>query len=227
MVDNKPYVRRLALKHWTLSSSSGIAILTVYGWQVWWGVLFSWQWWLAQSMRLPQKVGMATMSNGLFPVWLYRGHLWVTCRVATAADIRSKGAKTKPRYSAKEQWWWEFSDPSIHGLMENMDRAMLGLKQQHDLTWRSLEPTKKRTTKKKATGIGVRDNRYIPQWVKIHVVLRDKGRCVYCGESNIKILEFDHRKAWSKGGSSKDPLNICLGCKPCNRKKSDRDWGWM
>jgi len=50
---------------------------------------------------------------------------------------------------------------------------------------------------------------------------------VYCGENNIKILEFDHRKAWSKGGSSKDPLNICLGCKPCNRKKSDKDWGWM
>jgi 5-methylcytosine-specific restriction endonuclease McrA len=104
---------------------------------------------------------------------------------------------------------------------------MLGLKQQHELTWRSIKPSKKRTTKKQATGIGVRDNRYIPQWVKIHVVLRDKGRCVYCGEGNIKTLEFDHRKAWSKGGSSKDPLNICLGCKTCNRKKSDKDWGWF
>jgi hypothetical protein len=49
---------------------------------------------------------------------------------------------------------------------------------------------------------------------------------VYCGESNVKLLEFDHRKAWSKGGTSKDPLNICLGCKTCNRKKSDKDWGW-
>ena len=42
MAANKPYVRRLALKQWTLTSSSGIATLTVYGWQVWWGVLFSW-----------------------------------------------------------------------------------------------------------------------------------------------------------------------------------------
>jgi hypothetical protein len=225
MASNKPYVRRLALKQWSLNASEGIASVTVYGWQVWWGVLFTWQWWLAQSMRIPQKVGMARMSNGLFPVWLYRGHLWLTCRSATANDVRAKGAKTKPRYNAKEQWWWEFSDPSIHGLMENMDHAMLGLKQQHEITWGSLEPSKKRTTKKKTTNIGVRDNRHIPQWVKIHVVLRDKGQCVYCGESNIKILEFDHRKAWSKGGSSKDPLNICLGCKPCNRKKSDKDWG--
>jgi len=227
MTTNKAYVRRLALKDWSLSTNSGIASLTVQGWQVWLGVQFSWQWWLAGSMRLPQKLGMATMSNGLFPVWLYRGHLWVTCHSANSDDIQAKGAKTKPRYNAKEQWWWEFSDPSIHGTMENIDRAMLGLKQQHEFTWRSLEPIKKRTTKKKATGIGVRDNRYIPQWVKIHVVLRDKGRCVYCDESNIKLLEFDHRKAWSKGGSSKDPVNICLGCRPCNREKSDKDWGWQ
>ena len=100
MAANKSYVRRLALKHWMLTSSSGIATLTVYGWQIWWGVLFSWQWWLAQSMRMPQKVGMATMSNGLFPVWIYRGHLWVTCRVATADDVRVKGKNTKPRYNA-------------------------------------------------------------------------------------------------------------------------------
>ena len=110
--------------------------------------------------------------------------------------------------------------------MENMDRAMLGLKQRHDLRGARLNQQEAHD-EEEGHGIGVRDNRYIPQWVKIHVVLRDKGRCVYCGESNIKILEFDHRKAWSKGGSSKDPLNICLGCKPCNRKKSDKDWGWM
>ena len=104
---------------------------------------------------------------------------------------------------------------------------MLGLKQQHEITWSSLSKPKKAQTKQSAGTIGVRDNRHIPQWVKIHVVLRDKGRCVYCDESNIKLLEFDHRKAWSKGGSSKDPVNICLGCRPCNRKKSDKDWGWQ
>lgn len=226
MVSIMSYVRRLALKDWSLNTSDDVSSLTVHGWQVWWGLQFSWQCWLAQSMRLPKLIGMTMMNNGLFPVWLYRGHLWVTCRKATTDDVRTKGTNTKPRYNAKEQWWWEFSDPTIHGLLEYMDRSILGLKQQHDLTWRTLEPIKKRTTKGAASGIEVRDNRYIPQWVKIHVVLRDKGRCVYCGHGDIKVLEFDHRKAWSKGGSSKDPLNICLGCKTCNRKKADKDWGW-
>ena len=67
MATHKPYVRRLALKYWSLNASEGIASVTVYGRQVWWGVLFTWQWWLAQSMRIPQKIGMARMSNGLFP----------------------------------------------------------------------------------------------------------------------------------------------------------------
>ena len=71
-----------------------------------------------------------------------------------------------------------------------------------------------------------KDNRYIPQSVKIQVVLRDNGRCVYCGELNPDMLEFDHIKAWSRGGSSKDIGNICLGCKPCNRKKGAKDW-WL
>ena len=70
------------------------------------------------------------------------------------------------------------------------------------------------------------DDRYIPQWVKIVVVQRDGGRCVYCFENDPQLLEFDHRKSWVKGGSSKDPDNICLGCRPCNRKKGAKDWGW-
>jgi 5-methylcytosine-specific restriction endonuclease McrA len=166
------------------------------------------------------------MSNGIYPVWIHKGHLWVTSHDATTEDVTKKATKFKPRYSAKDQWWWTFTDPFLRGMMENMDRQMLGLKQQHDKTWKALTVTKKRHTRKKVGHIGVRDNRYIPQWVKIHVVLRDKGRCVYCGKDDPKELEFDHRRAWSKGGSSKDPLNICLGCKGCNRSKGARDWGW-
>ena len=75
-------------------------------------------------------------------------------------------------------------------------------------------------------GIAVRDNRHIPQWIKIVVSIRDGGRCVYCGESDPTKLEFDHRKSWAKGGSSKDENNICLGCRTCNRKKGMQDWGW-
>ena len=100
-------------------------------------------------------------------------------------------------------------------LMEGMDRMILGLKQEHQATWARLTSTQRSKTTSTTKGFGVRDNRYIPQWVKINVVLREKGRCVYCGEDDVKLLEFDHREAWSKGRSSKDPLNICLGCRPC------------
>ena len=96
-----------------------------------------------------------------------------------------------------------------------MDRMILGLKQEHQATWARLTSTQRSKTTSTTKGFGVRDNRYIPQWFKIHVVLREKGRCVYCGEDDVKLLEFDHREAWSKGRSSKDPLNICLGCRPC------------
>ena len=76
------------------------------------------------------------------------------------------------------------------------------------------------------SSIKTQDDRYIPQWVKIIVVQRDGGQCVYCFENDPALLEFDHRKSWVKGGSSKDPNNICLGCRACNRKKGAKDWGW-
>tara|TARA_B100000683_G_scaffold121230_1_gene119173 strand:- start:1786 stop:2466 length:681 start_codon:yes stop_codon:yes gene_type:complete len=222
----KAYVRRIPLRDWSVQDKDGFASILLHGWQIWWGVLFSWHLSLMHSMTYPQRIGQTMMSNGLYPVWVYKGHLWLANSSANVDDIIKKGERTKPRYNAQEQWWWEFTDPSIKGLFESMDRYMLGLKQNHDAVWSTFSKPKKKKTRDRADSIGVRDNRYIPQWVKIHVVLRDRGRCVYCGESNLKILEFDHRKAWSKGGSSKDPLNICLGCKPCNRKKSDKDWGW-
>jgi hypothetical protein len=70
-----------------------------------------------------------------------------------------------------------------------------------------------------------RDDRVIPQDVKILVTVRDKGQCQlrYPGIClRDKQIQFDHRIPWSKGGSSKDPDNIQLGCGPCNRHKSDR-----
>ena len=70
-------------------------------------------------------------------------------------------------------------------------------------------------------------SRYVPQWVRIHVTQRDGGRCVYCGESDPRKLEFDHRKAYARGGPSDDPSNICLGCITCNRRKGAKDWGWQ
>lgn len=69
-----------------------------------------------------------------------------------------------------------------------------------------------------------RDDRVIPQDVKIAVTLRDKGVCQlrYAGCQTDFDLQFDHRYPWSLGGSSKDPDNIQLACGPCNRQKSNK-----
>lgn len=219
-------ILRIPLKEWKWHSDDFFGTLIVYSQIILMRPEMMWDFMFRNSMLRPECIGQVRMVNGFFPLWMYKGHLWAASINTKAEDIVKKATKIKPRYNAKEQWWWGFTDPTLRGLMENMDRLLLGLKQQHEVDWRSLTPKKRSSTKSTMKGIGVRDNRYIPQWVKIHVVLRDKGKCVYCGENDVKLLEFDHREAWSKGGSSKDPLNICLGCRPCNRRKSDRDWGW-
>jgi len=70
-----------------------------------------------------------------------------------------------------------------------------------------------------------RDDRVIPQDVKIAVTLRDGGKCQlrFPGICLVdREIQFDHRIAWSNGGSSKDPDNIQLACGPCNRRKSNK-----
>jgi ribosomal protein L39E len=220
------YVKRIPLKHWKWHSNEIFGVLLVYGWTVVTMATMSWQFRLRSSMTRPEPIGSVMMTNGLFPVWMHKGHLWVTDDAAVERDIRKMANLTKPRYDAKAQWWWAFTDPSLRGMMESMDRTLFGLKQRHDLAWKSLDSKSRSRTRKIATATSVRDNRHIPQWVKIHVVLRDKGKCVYCSEDDVKLLQFDHRRAWSKGGTSKNPLNICLGCENCNLQKSDGDWGW-
>lgn len=220
------HVRRIPLKEWKWFAGDMFGTLQVFSQIIFMRPQMMWTMLLRNSMLEPQCIGSVRMANGVFPLWIHKGHLWAATIDAKPEDIKKRAAKIKPRYNAKDQWWWSFTDPFLRGMMENMDRQMFGLKHKHELMWKSLPSKHKRRTRSKTGQIGVRDNRYIPQWVKIHVVLRDKGRCVYCGEDDPKELEFDHRLAWAKGGSSKEPLNICLGCKGCNRSKGDRNWGW-
>ena len=114
MTTNKAYVRRLALKDWSLSTSSGIASLTVQrlasvvGCAVLMAVV------VGGSMRLPQKLGMATMSNGLFPVWLYRGHLWVTCHAAIPMIFKRRALRPNLATTQRAVVVGVFR-PEIHG----------------------------------------------------------------------------------------------------------------
>ena len=95
---------------------------------------------LRNSMLRPERIGQVRLENGFFPLWLYKGHLWAASKEATSEDFVKKAANTKPRYNVKDQWWWGFTDPSLRGLMEKMDRAMLGLKQKHEQAWKYLPP---------------------------------------------------------------------------------------
>ena len=82
------------------------------------------------------------------------------------------------------------------------------------------------TVPEKSLKMRKRRTRYIPQHVRLKVALRDRGRCVYCGEDDLERLEIDHLRAYSKGGRSDDVTNLALACKRCNRSKGARDWGW-
>ena len=68
-----------------------------------------------------------------------------------------------------------------------------------------------------------RDDRVIPQTVKIAVAVRDKGLCQIKGPPcTVQGEVYDHKFPWSKGGSSKDPDNIQMACAACNSWKSDK-----
>lgn len=64
----------------------------------------------------------------------------------------------------------------------------------------------------------------IPQWVKVAVFHRDKGRCVYCGKdltnlaTKLNTANYDHIIPLAEGGAN-DPCNIQLSCESCNKKK--------
>jgi hypothetical protein len=64
------------------------------------------------------------------------------------------------------------------------------------------------------------DDRIIPSWVKLEVWKRDQGKCRICGANSH--LHFDHILPYSKGGSSKDPVNIQILCLRHNLQKRDK-----
>lgn len=53
-----------------------------------------------------------------------------------------------------------------------------------------------------------------------NVFKRDNYECVYCGESNRKLLTWDHVLPQSKGGSN-TWNNLVTACKRCNNEKGD------
>ena len=59
------------------------------------------------------------------------------------------------------------------------------------------------------------------------VFKRDNYTCVYCGETDPRLMTIDHVHPKSKGG--RDSYENCVSaCKPCNNEKDDltfEEWG--
>jgi 5-methylcytosine-specific restriction endonuclease McrA len=68
---------------------------------------------------------------------------------------------------------------------------------------------------------GEKWTRRIPPDVKRSVILRDKGKCRYCGEPAECI---DHIIPFSKGGSSNTAANLVQACERCNVLVWDREF---
>ncbi|WP_251553992.1 HNH endonuclease [Neobacillus muris] len=69
--------------------------------------------------------------------------------------------------------------------------------------------------------------KYIPQWLKRGVFMRDKGRCQICGTDLTKILNLDNSENYDhiiplENGGNNDPTNFQLTCEHCNKSKGDR-----
>lgn len=74
-------------------------------------------------------------------------------------------------------------------------------------------------------GIARRSKKRAAQYraMRKRVILRDGGRCRYCGVIP-DVIEVDHVVPWSRGGRD-DMDNLVTACRPCNQDKFDAmDW---
>jgi len=51
------------------------------------------------------------------------------------------------------------------------------------------------------------------------LIIKQGGRCFYCGELSFPKFHVDHMLPLSKGGSN-DPKNLCIACQTCNVRKN-------
>lgn len=69
----------------------------------------------------------------------------------------------------------------------------------------------------------VKDDRVIPQAVRMLVSARDNNECQLHGPRCTVVGEtIDHKVPYEWGGSSKDPGNLWVACSACNTWKGDR-----
>lgn len=190
------------------------------------GQFILWLSWISAfdaSMILPQPIMSIGTGDPKRPVlYLYRGHLYKAPFGQSMFAIENAGAKQRANFNPRYTIWWDSVSAPARIAMEISHRIAIGLDVPAKLWNRFIQGGTKSIQNRTANADQIKSSRYIPQWVKIEVVLRDGGRCRECGCDDVTQLEFDHLTSFADGGVSDDPDNIGLRCLPCNRRKGRR-----
>lgn len=213
-------IRRIPLKDWNIERNGNTALLKIRGSVVAMLLWMSWQNDFSSSYLFPTGIMAAQSGDTQRPsIWLYKGHIWSSPMLTMALDIQKAGASRSTNYQSEFSVWWDQVSPEARVALEVMDRTAQGLSIPKDLMSRYLKGGRTSVKNRLELVNSVKHSRHIPQWVKIHVVIRDRGCCVKCGCNDSRLLEFDHLIPFSLGGPSDDPDNIRLLCIACNRSK--------
>lgn len=66
--------------------------------------------------------------------------------------------------------------------------------------------------------------RYASHIQRENILLRDGGRCRYCGiVVTMQSANMDHVKPWKRGGRTKGK-NLVTCCQACNKVKGNQTW---
>ena len=74
--------------------------------------------------------------------------------------------------------------------------------------------TKRRNTRQRKEG-----GKWIKQFLRLAIYIRDNFTCIYCGKQ--ADLSLDHITPYSKGGAD-TPNNLVTCCVHCNRKRGNK-----
>ena len=155
--------------------------------------------------------------------WLYRNEVYTTSSEFDSDKIIKHSERLKEeslddltklllkQMKASQQQYDEIHKQKLQSLKQQNQQFLRSLKKTHEQTIKLLM---KRTKPSK-------HSRYIPQDVKIQVVIRDNGMCQSPGCYATNNLHFDHIYPYSKGGRSDDAYNIQLLCSKHNLHKSN------
>ena len=156
--------------------------------------------------------------------WLYRNEVYTTSSEYDTDKIIKHSERFKEeslddltklllkQMKASQRQYDKIHKQKLQSMKQQNQQLLKSLKQTHEQTIKLL---RKRTKPSK-------HSRYIPQDVKIQVVIRDNGMCQSPGCFATSNLHFDHIYPYSKGGRSDDLNNIQLLCSKHNLRKSDQ-----